>query len=64
MEDPRRPDERADADAAAGGCREALTAAEFSRAWEQGAALDADAAAEWALAVWERELEAPRPAPS
>jgi predicted ATPase/class 3 adenylate cyclase len=34
-------------------CREALSAEAFARAWEEGAALDAIAAAEWALQLWE-----------
>ena len=46
------PHEQADADAAEARCREALTAEAFISAWEQGAALEPDAAAEWALAVW------------
>ena len=34
-------------------CREALSAEAFARAWEEGAALDATAAADWALRSWE-----------
>ena len=34
-------------------CREALSHEEFTRAWEEGASLDAIAAAEWALQLWE-----------
>jgi hypothetical protein len=34
-------------------CCEALSAEAFARAWEKGGALDADAAADWALRLWE-----------
>jgi hypothetical protein len=34
-------------------CRERLSTEEFTRAWGQGASLDAVAAAEWALQFWE-----------
>jgi predicted ATPase/class 3 adenylate cyclase len=34
-------------------CREELSAEAFARAWEDGASLDAIAAAEWALQSWE-----------
>ena len=35
-------------------CRDALSPEEFARAWNDGAALDADAAADLALRIWER----------
>jgi hypothetical protein len=33
-------------------CREELSAEAFARAWEEGASLDAIAAAEWGLRLW------------
>ena len=33
-------------------CREELSAEAFARAWEEGASLDAIAAADWALRLW------------
>ena len=36
-----------------GACREALSPEAFARAWEEGASLDAIAAADWALHFWE-----------
>jgi tetratricopeptide (TPR) repeat protein len=33
-------------------CRDALSAEAFARAWDEGAALDAIAAADWALGLW------------
>ena len=35
-------------------CRDALSPEEFAQAWNDGAALDADAAADLALRIWER----------
>ena len=43
------PGRRASADTLVAQCREALTAEAFDRAWEKGVALDANAAADWAL---------------
>jgi predicted ATPase/class 3 adenylate cyclase/Tfp pilus assembly protein PilF len=34
-------------------CRDALSAEAFARAWDEGAALDAIAAADWALRLWD-----------
>jgi len=48
------PDEQAEVDAIEATCREELTAEAFTRAWEHGAALDANAAADWALPLWEQ----------
>ena len=47
------PGRRARANAVEAQCREALSAEAFSRAWDEGASLDAVAAAEWALRFWE-----------
>jgi non-specific serine/threonine protein kinase len=47
------PVRRAKADTLKAQCREALSAEAFTRAWEEGVALDADAAANWALRLWE-----------
>ena len=52
--DARTPPDKTYADDAEARCREALTPEAFTAAWEQGAALDTDAAAEWALQTWER----------
>jgi predicted ATPase len=49
--DPDEQDEVANVEAQ---CREALSAEAFSQAWDDGAALDANAAADWALQVWEQ----------
>jgi len=46
-------DEQAEVDTIEAQCRQALSADAFTRAWEDGAALDAAAAAEWALQFWE-----------
>jgi predicted ATPase len=43
------PTRRANADTAVAEYREALSAEAFARAWEKGVALDANAAADWAL---------------
>jgi predicted ATPase/class 3 adenylate cyclase len=43
------PGRRASADTLVAQCREALTAEAFDRSWEKGVALDANAAADWAL---------------
>jgi tetratricopeptide (TPR) repeat protein len=50
--DTRNSFEKAEADATEGQCREALTPDEFTAAWNHGAALDANAAADWALQIW------------
>ena len=55
--DTRTPAERAEADAAESQCRGALAPEAFTAAWEQGAVLDADAAAAWALESWERATQ-------
>ncbi len=47
------PGRRATADTLVAQCREALSAEAFARAWEKGVALDADAAADWALRLFE-----------
>jgi predicted ATPase/class 3 adenylate cyclase len=47
------PGRRAMTDTVEAQCREALTTEAFSRAWEEGASLDAIAAADWALRYWE-----------
>ncbi|MBA2641458.1 MAG: tetratricopeptide repeat protein [Actinobacteria bacterium] len=47
------PDEQTEVDTVEGECREALSDEAFSRAWEEGAALDANAAADWALQLGE-----------
>jgi len=47
------PGRRAAADTLMAQCREALSDEAFARAWEEGAALDADAAADWALRLFE-----------
>ena len=48
------PYEQAEIDVVKAQCQEALAAERFSRAWENGAALDAAGAAEWALHAWEQ----------
>jgi class 3 adenylate cyclase len=48
------PDEQAEVDAVEAECRAALSPDAFARAWDEGAALDADAAADWALQLWAR----------
>ena len=47
------PQRRATAGALKAQCREALSAEAFARAWEEGVALDAIAAADWALQLFE-----------
>ncbi len=47
------PTRQAEADTVEAECRQALTAEAFTRAWDDGAALDAAAAVEWALHYWE-----------
>jgi predicted ATPase/class 3 adenylate cyclase len=47
------PVRRAKADTLEAQCREALSPEVFARAWEEGASLDAMAAADWALRFWE-----------
>jgi hypothetical protein len=42
------------ADTVVAQCREALSDEAFARAWEEGVALDANAAADWALQLWEK----------
>ena len=55
--DDRNPTEKAEADTAELRCRHALTAQAFQSAWDQGASLDTNAAADWALHVWEQEIK-------
>ena len=55
--DTRTPSEKDDAAAAESQCRETLTPEAFATAWEQGAALGANAAADWALEVWEQAAQ-------
>ena len=55
------PTRQAEADALEAECREALTAEAFTRAWDDGAALDAAAAAAWALHCWEAWSAGPPP---
>jgi tetratricopeptide (TPR) repeat protein len=47
------PGRRASAETLEAQCREVLPAEAFARAWEEGASLDAIAAADWALRFWE-----------
>jgi predicted ATPase/class 3 adenylate cyclase/tetratricopeptide (TPR) repeat protein len=47
------PQRRANADTLKAQCRGALSAKAFAQAWEEGVALDANAAADWALHFWE-----------
>jgi tetratricopeptide (TPR) repeat protein len=47
------PSRQANADTLKAQCREALSPEAFARAWEEGASLDAIAAADWALHFWE-----------
>ena len=47
------PQRRATADTLNAQCREALSDEAFARAWEEGVALDAIAAADWALRLWD-----------
>jgi hypothetical protein len=51
--DPRELTDRADADAVALECQRTLTPNAFVAAWEEGVALDANAAVDWALEIWE-----------
>jgi predicted ATPase/class 3 adenylate cyclase len=53
---PADPQEQADAEAAEALCRKALPPDEFARAWEYGAALDADTAIDSALRAWKTHL--------
>jgi predicted ATPase/class 3 adenylate cyclase len=46
------PSRKRMADTVESQCRDALSAGAFARAWEEGASLDAIAAAEWALRLW------------
>ncbi len=46
------PSRKRMADTVEAQCREALSAEAFARAWDEGGALDADAAADWALLLW------------
>jgi predicted ATPase/class 3 adenylate cyclase len=46
------PSRKRMADAVEAECREGLSAAAFARAWDEGSALDATAAADWALRLW------------
>ncbi len=48
------PDEQDEVNAVEQTCRDALEPADFARAWDEGAALDANAAADWALRNWTR----------
>ena len=52
--DPRTAADKTEFDKIESQCREALTPEAFAAAWEQGAALDADAASDWALPAWEQ----------
>ena len=47
------PQRRATAGALKAQCREVLSDEAFARAWDEGASLDAIAAADWALHLWE-----------
>ena len=47
------PEEQVEVAAIEAQCRAALTPDVFARAWDEGAALDANAAADWALSLWE-----------
>ena len=47
------PSRKRMADTVEAQCREALSAEAFARAWDEGAALDATAAADWALRLFE-----------
>jgi predicted ATPase/class 3 adenylate cyclase len=46
------PSRKRMADTVEAQCREALSAEAFARAWDEGGALDANAAADWALHLW------------
>jgi non-specific serine/threonine protein kinase len=46
------PSRKRMADTVEAQCREALSADAFARAWDEGGALDANAAADWALHLW------------
>ena len=48
------PDEQVEVDDAQAQCRNALTPDAFARAWDEGEALDVNAAADWALQIWAR----------
>jgi tetratricopeptide (TPR) repeat protein len=48
------PHRRATADTLVAQCREGLSATAFARAWEKGVALDANAAANWALRLFDQ----------
>jgi hypothetical protein len=50
------PDEQAAFDTVEKQCRDALTPEAFTRAWNVGAARDANAAADWALQLWTQRL--------
>jgi predicted ATPase len=58
------PTRQAEADTLEAGCRQALRAEAFIRAWDDGAALDAPAAAEWALQCWEARPGSPPTSPA
>ena len=47
------PDEQTEVDTIEAQCRDTLPAEAFTRAWDDGAALDATAAADWAIQVWQ-----------
>ena len=47
------PSRKRMADTVEAQCREALSAGAFARAWDEGGALDATAAADWALRLFE-----------
>ena len=48
------PEDQLQADAIESRCRASLSSEEYSRAWEEGTALDTMAAADWALRSWEQ----------
>ena len=58
------PTRQAEADTLEAECRQALTAEAFTRAWNDGAALDAAAAAESALNCWEAWPKGPPTSPA
>jgi predicted ATPase/class 3 adenylate cyclase len=58
------PTRQAEADTLKAECRQALTTEAFTRAWDDGAALDAAAAVEWALHYWEAWPPSPPTSPT
>ena len=53
LSDFRTPHEKAEVETAESQCRQALTSETFTASWQQGAALDTNAAT-WALEAWEQ----------